>query len=85
MPCKINQALCRLMQAPEISQTFTACTQQKAPDRAFFAEDHVVEASRSFVTALEIFRFVPNQNYPRPPRTPPITVPCPLRNLVAEW
>ena len=68
----------------EVAQAFAARAQQEGADGALFAEDDLVEA----LVGLGQSGKRPERSQSKLPpstTTPPMTVPWPDRNLVAEW
>jgi hypothetical protein len=68
----------------EVAQALAAGAQQERRDGRFLGEHHAVEA---VVRLGELGKLAGGRPSRRPESTsrPPTTVPCPHRNLVAEW
>ena len=85
MPCRISQAVCGLMRRAEVAQALAPRAQQEGADGALLAEDHVVEAVVGLRSARRNLPERSQSKLPESTTTPPMTVPWPDRNLVAEW
>ena len=73
----------RMQACAEVAQALAAGAQQERRDRAFLGEDHAVKAVVGFGEFGEAAGRV-KSNVPPSTSTPPIVVPWPPRNLVAE-
>ncbi len=75
----------RAQAGAKVAQALAARAQQEGAPVAFFGEHHVVKAVVGLGSAREICPHLSQSKLPPSTTMPPITVPWPDRNLVAEW